>query len=277
MDILATLTRTVDVYLPEPHASLLNGILYGEQISKNIPFYDAVHKVGLLHIVVISGTNITLLGGFIYACTAWMGRRASLIVTLLTLIGFVLLVGADPPITRAAIMGSIALIGKLYGRKSHVLYALFLTAAIVAVVKWEWILSVSFQLSFFATFGIILCAKKVGNKEEIEEQQHSFIQKFRGYIASELHTSLAAQMFTVPILFWKFREISLIAPFSNIAVSFIIAPLMVIGCLASVLGSIHPILGLPAAYISFGMLEYVVSVIRFLAGLPFIFFQFHGE
>lgn len=276
MAILSTLTHTINTYLPEPHASLLNGILYGEQLSKDMPFYEAVHKVGLLHMVVISGINITLLGGFVFACTRWMGRKLSLIVTLITILLFVLLVGADPPITRAAIMGSIALIGKLYGRKSYTLYTLFLSAAFIALVKWDWIVSVSFQLSFFATFGIILCAKKADTVKIDQKESRSLLHGLKEYIGSELYTSLSAQIFTLPILFWKFREISLIAPFSNIAVSFIVAPVMVVGCITSILGSVHPILGIPTAYIAYGMLHYLVSVIRTLAALPFIFFQFHG-
>ena len=260
MSILGTLTDTMNVYLPQPHASLINGILYGEQLSRHTPFYEQVHRVGLLHIVVISGTNITLLGGLIHACTLKIvGRKLSLILTILSIIGFVFLVGADPPISRAAIMGCIALIGKLYGRKTYTLYVLLLSGCIVALVKWEWMSSVSFHLSFFATLGIILCARKKkeshGSKGTLEKI--SRFAAIKEYIASDLYTSLSAQVFTVPIIFWKFGEISVIAPFSNIGVSCIVGPLMVIGACASILGSIHPWLGKPCAYISFGLLQYL--------------------
>lgn len=277
MSILLTLTEAVNFYLPQPHASLMNGILYGEQLSRNTPFYEQVHKVGLLHIVVISGTNITLLGGLIHALTLKIfGRIVSLILTLFSICGFVLLVGADPPITRAAIMGCIALTGKLYGRKTYTLYTLFLSGVVVAIFKWEWMSSVSFHLSFFATLGIIVGARKPST-EALSKVPTSKFTAIKDYISSDLYTSLSAQIFTVPIIFWKFKEISLIAPFSNIGVSFIIGPLMVIGAFASILGSIHPILGMPFAYISFGLLHYMVTVIRYLSDIPYIFFAFHGK
>ncbi|MBP9797833.1 ComEC/Rec2 family competence protein [Candidatus Woesebacteria bacterium] len=278
MSILLTLTEAVNFYLPQPHASLMNGILYGEQLSKNTPFYEQVHKVGLLHIVVISGTNITLLGGLIHALTLKIfGRILSLVMTLIAICAFVLLVGADPPITRAAIMGCIALLGKLSGRKTYTLYTLFLSGVVVAIFKWEWMSSVSFHLSFFATLGIILCARKPSGEVPSKTEPKSRFTAIKEYISSDLYTSLSAQIFTVPIIFWKFNEISLIAPFSNIAVSFIIGPLMVIGAFTSILGSIHPLLGKPFAYISFGLLHYMVSLIRYLSDIPYIFFAFHGE
>jgi len=265
------------MYLPQPHASLMNGILYGEQLSKNTPFYDEVHRVGLLHIVVISGTNITLLGGLIHALTLKMfGRKLSLVLTIFSICAFVLLVGADPPITRAAIMGCIALIGRLYGRKTYTLYTLFLSGLVVALFRWEWMSSVSFHLSFFATLGIILCARK-SSVETATQSSVSRLSAIKEYIVTDLYTSLSAQIFTVPIIFWKFKEISLIAPFSNIAVSCIVGPLMIIGACASVLGSINHVLGEPFAYLSFGLLHYMVTVIRYMSRIPYIFFAFHGK
>lgn len=276
MGLLSLLTHTLDLYLPQPHSSLMNGILYGEQLSKDTPFYDQVHRVGLLHIVVISGTNITLLGGLIHACTLKLfGRQLSLVLTLLSICGFVLLVGADPPITRAAIMGCIALIGRLYGRKTYTLYTLFLSGLVVAIFKWEWMSSVSFHLSFFATLGIILCTRK-NNLTDHSQKSSSVWEKLKEYITSDVYTSLSAQIFTVPIIFWKFKEISVIALFSNIAVSCIVGPLMVIGACASILGSINPTIGKPCAYSAFGLLHYMVSCIRILSKLPYIFFSFNG-
>lgn len=276
MSLLSTLTDTITLYLPQPHASLMNGILYGEQLSKNTPFYDQVHRVGLLHIVVISGTNITFLGGLIHAFTRSLcGQKLSLMITLISICGFVLLVGADPPITRAAIMGCIALIGRLYGRKTYTLYTLFLSGLIVAILKWEWMSSVSFHLSFFATLGIIVCARKPSAAPQTQIPTSS-LADIKEYIMTDLYTSLSAQLFTVPIIFWTFGEISFIAPFSNIVISFIIGPLMVIGACASVLGSIHHLFGRPCAYISFGLLHYMVSAIRYMSNIPHIFFSTHG-
>jgi predicted membrane metal-binding protein len=87
-------------------------------------------------------------------------------------------------------------------------------------------------------------------------------------------TSLAAQVFTAPIIFIYFKQISLIAPISNLLVSFTIAPLMIFGFVTSILGRMHPVLGIPTSVVSYGILFYIVKVISLLSSLPGVFIQF---
>ncbi len=81
---------------------------------------------------------------------------------------------------------------------------------------------------------------------------------------------------TTPIIFWYFREISLIAPFSNLAVSFAVPPLMVLGFVTAILGYIHPLLGILPAIMCYTLLEYVIRTIYAMSHLPYIFMSFGG-
>lgn len=255
-------------YLPEPHASLLSGILFGEKLKTSAEFYRAVKQTGLLHIVVLSGINITLLGAMISIFTKNLGRKLSSVITICSIVIFVIFVGPDPPVTRAAIMGSLTLLAIVYERKTLALYMLFLSALIIAVVKWEWIGTVSFQLSFGATLGIML----FGNVPAREPA--GLRGRMLGLMEKELRPSVSAQIITIPIIFWYFKEISLIAPLSNLAVAFIIPPLMIFGMITAILGKLHPILGVLPAYICYGLLHYVVLVIYAMSRIPHIFLDF---
>src|SRR3990172_9310850 len=91
-------TSVINSYLPEPQASLLNGMLFGINLQTSKAFYEQLKIVGLLHIVVLSGINITLLASAISAGTSFFGRLTSSLITILIIIIFIAFVGAKAPI-----------------------------------------------------------------------------------------------------------------------------------------------------------------------------------
>ena len=248
--------RILSSYLPEPHASLISGILFGLPLKTSPIFYNELKRVGLLHLVVLSGSNITIVGNTVGALTGFLPKKASLFAGIISIVAFTVYVGPKPPIVRAAIMGSLALAATVYGKRNSALISLLIAVVGIAVLKSEWISTLSFQLSAAATLGIILFG---GNTKGV---------------AGELRTSLAAQVFTAPLIFFSFREISVISPVSTLLVSFLIAPLMIIGTLTTVAGYIHYSLGLIPGYILFALLQYMLTVIHILSRLPFSFFSF---
>lgn len=260
-------TTVINSYLPEPHASLLNGILFGVNLKTTSGFYDQLKAVGLLHIVVLSGMNITLLAALIGEATLWLGRKLSVIFTAVSIIGFVIFVGPQAPIVRAAIMGILTLVAIVYGKKSIALYSLFISLLVIAIVWPDWLSTISLQLSVGATLGILLFSGTIPN------QRGTLLQELKTEFRSSLRTTLAAQVFTAPLIFIYFREVSLIAPISNVLVSWLIGPLMVLGFAGAILGKISFILGLIPAYLAYGLLAYMVWVIQFLSAIPFTFLK----
>jgi len=251
-------TSVINSYLPEPQASLLNGIIFGVPLKTSRIFYEHLKMVGLLHIVVLSGMNITLLAAIIANLTKFFSKRASILLTILTIILFIIFVGPQAPVVRAGFMGIITLVAILTGRKNYALYSLFLSLIFVAIFWPKWLTSVSLWLSYGATLGIIFFGQTSSRNE----------------LWREMKTSLAAQIFTVPIIFFYFKQISLIAPLSNLLIAELIAPLTVFGFLTAILGKINYFLGLIPAYVCHGMLTYMVWVVETLARLPFVFLQF---
>ena len=261
-------TSVINSYLPEPQASLLNGMLFGINLQTSKAFYEQLKIVGLLHIVVLSGINITLLASAISAGTSFFGRLTSSLITILIIIIFIAFVGAKAPIVRAGFMGILTLVAFWSGRRKQAVYALLLSAIFISVFWPTWLTTVSFQLSFAATLGIIL----FGQTREIKTKNG--FEKILHWSRKELRLSLSAQLFTAPIIFFYFRQVSLVAPLSNLLISFFIAPLMIFGFLTAFLGKLNYSLGLIPAYISYGILSYFVFVIETLSKIPFIYIKF---
>jgi competence protein ComEC len=263
-------TQVINSYLPEPHASLLNGILFGISLKTTKTFYQQLKITGLLHIVVLSGMNITLLSSVVAQATLFFGKQLSLLITILTIIFFILFVGIQAPIIRAGVMGILTLVAILTGRKAYALWFLFISLIPVYLLHIFFpkkITLLSSLLSYGATLGIILFGQSKQTKPKNQWE------KLKNNIKKELRPSFAAQLFTVPIIFIFFKQISLIAPLSNLLVAPMIAPLMIFGFLTAILGKINYFLGLFPSYICYGILTYMIWIIEWLSKLPFAFIQ----
>ncbi len=256
----------VNSYLPEPHASLLNGILFGIPLYTQTTFVQKLRIVGLMHVVVLSGTNITILGYLAGAISQFLGKKLSVCFSIGCIVLFVYFVGPQPPLVRAACMGILSYIAILTGRQYTALWALLLSCLCIAVFFPQWLKTLSFQLSVSATLGIILFGRKQSNNKP-QSVLFSTLQE-------NIRVSCAAQLFTTPILFFAFRKISLISLLANLLVSWTITPIMILGICMSVLGSVHFSFGIPPAYLSFGLLTYFIWIVELLSQIPFAQIQF---
>ena len=142
-----TLTAIVNHVLPEPHAGLLNGILFGTKATLSKELYNALIRTGTLHIVALSGMNITIIALIMRSILLpFVSRRIASALTILGIILFVWFVGASPSVVRAAIMGSISLLAIVLGRQAWSLLSWVLALGIMLVIKPSWIGDISFQL-----------------------------------------------------------------------------------------------------------------------------------
>jgi len=261
-------TSVINGYLPEPHASLLNGILFGINLKTSKAFYEQLKMVGLLHLVVLSGMNITLLASIIAPLTSFLSKPLSLLLTILIIILFIIFVGPEAPIIRAGFMGILTLVAVFYGRKTYALYSLFLSLIFIAIFWPKWLNTISLHLSFGATLGIILFGQ-VKNKRLKNFADFLWLSFWK-----QFKPSLAAQIFTAPLIFIYFKQISLISPFANLLVAPIVPSLMVFGLAAAILGKINFYLGFLPAWICYLLLSYAVFIIETLSKIPGVFVKF---
>lgn len=258
-----TLTSVINQLLPEPHAGLLAGLLFGTKANLSKELYDALIRSGTLHIVALSGMNISILSRLIaHTLLPMIGRRTASLLTLLLIIWFVWFVGPSASIVRAAIMGSISLLAVLLGRQYWAFLSWVLAVGIMLLLNLNWLFDLSFQLSALATLGIIL----FGRNEKSENKSNSLVWSF---ISTDLRLTLAAQVFTIPLILFHFHRISLISPVSNVLIGWLIGPLTGLGWVTALAGWVWIPFGQMVAWVDWVLLQYLLWAVNFTSRLPF--------
>lgn len=261
--IRANLIEKINIFLPSPQSSLVAGILLGQDAIGG-SFLEDLRKTGLIHIVVVSGQNISILAGMALAILApLIGRRKAIVVAGILVVIYTLMVGAQPPVVRAAIMGILAFSALCFGRQVWSVWILGLTGLLMVLVDPTLPFSISFQLSMAATFGVIAVAPRLEEK----------FKRLPNIVKSDLAVSLSAYLMTLPIIVYHFGQASLVAPVANLLVIWLVAPIMFLGMIMVAVGSILPIFGMIIGWILWVPTSFFVTVAQSFASLPFASFS----
>lgn len=249
--------------LGEPHAALAEGLVVGEKAALGKGLLDDFRTVGLIHIVVLSGFNITIVAAAMRRILSlFLPRVWGIAIGGIGMVLFCVLVGGGATVIRSCFMGGIGLSADLIRRDYNVVRALAL-AAMVMLIQNPLILlhDPSFQLSFLATFGLILLAGPI-------ESRLGFIPDrlgMRGIIAATLST----QIFVSPFILYAMGQISLIGAVVNILVlPFIPATMLFVfmtGAVGFVSGAVSQLFG----WIAHILLSYELFMVERFARIPF--------
>ncbi|MDD3481233.1 MAG: ComEC/Rec2 family competence protein, partial [Patescibacteria group bacterium] len=104
--------------LPEPEAGLLSGILLGSRADLSDEVTDLLAKVGLIHIIALSGYNITIIANMMRKIGQRLSPKVAYYFSIFGIWAFVFATGLSASVVRAAIMGSLLLLAGKIGRKS---------------------------------------------------------------------------------------------------------------------------------------------------------------
>ncbi len=248
----------INKFLPEPQASLMDGLLLG--VNKDLPadFQTALRKTGTIHVVVVSGYNISVVGGFFLLLAGVIKRRYTLVLALGAIVFYTLMTGASAPTVRAAIMGVLAFLAMLTGRQNWPFYSLLLAAFIMLLVSPRVISEIGFQLSFLATAGIILFEDKIS----------PFFKNAPSPFGEDLITTLSAQVLVIPIIFYNFGQVSIISPIVNALVLWTVPLATLLGFGIAFFGLLFEPLGQLLAWIAWVPLSIFVWLVEALAKAP---------
>lgn len=252
---VSSLTGVLARLLPEPHAGLLSGILFGTRATMTKELIDAFVTTGTIHIVALSGQNLSIFTGTLASwLSSLVSRRIASLLIIFMLVGFLWFVGPSPSIVRAVIMGSLTLLAVIFGRRNLSLFSLLLAVSIMLLLNPLWISDLSFQLSVLATLGIILFGGA---------------GRSANFVVSELRITLAAQLLTTPLIFFHFHRLSLIAPITNVLIGWTMPFIMGFGWMAAIAGYLWLPLGFLPAWCSWVLLSYVLRIVEVTAKVPF--------
>jgi competence protein ComEC len=259
---------------PDPEASLFGGILLGAEGGIAEEVYQAFRDTGTAHVIVISGFNITILAGMLVVVFSrllgrgQLGVRRAVVVAFAGIFLYAVLVGGEAAVVRAAIMGVVGLFGSLVGRRQAGLNTLAFVAGGMAAVSPNVLWDVGFQLSFAATLGLVLYATPL---------QEAFVRLAARYIPQETAQklarpvgeyflfTLAAQVLVIPISLVYFQRLSVIALIANPLVLPAQPPLMVLGGLSVLVGTVYLPLGQVLAWMAWPFAAYTIRIVELLA------------
>ncbi len=234
-----------------PHSSLIAGMALGSKSLIGYDFWERLKQTGTAHVVVASGTNIALVGGVIVALAPYVGRKKALAGASIFIWLYVLLVGFDPPIVRAGIMGSITFLAQSLGRERAALRSLVITAVVMLFISPLWIADVGFLLSFSATLSLIL----------FEAPLNRLIHFLPNIIREAVATSLAAQIVVTPLLLVVFGAINPLSPVINALISPVIAPITVLSLVSLTISLVAPSIAQLMVYMILPLTTWFVAII----------------
>lgn len=256
----------------DPEASLLAGILLGVDTGLPARLDQAFVDTGTAHIIAISGFNIAIIAGvMVWIFGRLFGRRLGAVLSILGIIFYTVLVGGGASVVRAAIMGAFSIFALQLGRRQDGLTGLAAAAALMLMINPLTLWDVGFQLSFFATLGLILYAAP------FQAAAERFVGRFlpssdaaktAALLGEFVLLTLAAQLTTLPIVAYHFQQISLVSFIANPFILPAQPAVMMLGGVAVFVSLLIFPLGQLLAWLAWPLTAYTIRMVELFDSLP---------
>lgn len=228
---------TIQTYFPSPHSELLAGMVLGIDELKMVPsFKKALVDTGTIHVVVVSGFNISLVGGMLLRMLGPVYSRRNLVICQSMTLLYAVVTGFEAPVVRAWIMSSIFLYHKYSGSRVDGFRVLMFCACLMILITPKYFFEASFQLSFSATLGLILFGNFFTN----------LVEKILGKdtpMVDDISATFAAQVFVWPIILNMTGKFSLLGLIVNPLILWTVP-------IATILGSAFLLVAMPLGFVA---------------------------
>ena len=247
--------------LPDPQASLGIGYILGQKRALPADFEAALLTVGLTHVVVASGYNLTILVRVSRRLFERVSRYMAALASGTLIVAFVGITGLSPSMSRAGLVAGLSLIAWYYGRTIHPAVLLVVTAAISVLVQPSYLWGdVGWMLSFASFAGVMFLAPLL--------QVYFYGDKKPGLVRQLLGETFSAQVLTLPLILVTFGVISNVALVANLLVLPLVPLAMLLTFVAGLAAMWLPWLAGPVALPAYWLLSYMTWIIELLAELP---------
>jgi competence protein ComEC len=260
-DIRERFSEAVRRVIVEPMASLGLGFVVGQRSTLPDTLDEQLKVVGLTHIVVASGYNLTILVRFMMRLLARYSRYLAFVSSLLMILAFVLFSGLSPSMNRAVIVTVLSLLAWYVGRRFHPVLLIAYVAAATALVNPMYVWAdLGWYLSFFAFGGILIVAPLAMKLLYRRRRPSSFEQL--------VIETMSAELTALPLIAFAFATLPVFGLLANVLVAPFIPAAMALTAMSGVLGmvsmTISSVVALPATV----LIGYMVAVVEWLAVLP---------
>ncbi len=241
--------------------TLVPALVVGDDQGMPVDLVSDFKASGLTHLLAVSGTNLTLVAGFVLVIARWLGVRARglVVVGVLGVIGFVLLARTEPSVVRAAAMGSVALVGMGSNGREKGVRALGVAVLVLLVLDPWLVLSLGFVLSALATAGILFLAPP---------WRDALATWLPRWLAEAVAVPLAAQLACTPVVAAISGQVSLVAVAANMVVAPAVGPATVLGLVGGLLMLVFEPLGVLLGRVAGWCAWWIIAVAGRSADLP---------
>jgi competence protein ComEC len=249
--------------------ALVEGVLLGDDTGLTPGLKNAFRRSGLYHLLAVSGQNVVLLAGGMFGL-AWLlgiGRTWAHVAALAAIGGYVVAVGPQPSVIRAAVSGAAVSVAWLAARERDPWHVLLLAAVVLLGWNPYTLFDAGFQLSFAAVIAIFLAVGPL-------------LRELEGYpvpssLGAALAVSAACSVATTPILWLQFGAVPLLGIVANALVEPAVGPLLGLAFAAAAVDPVAPPLAAALAWLNGWVAAYIALCARAVAAMPVA--QAHGR
>jgi competence protein ComEC len=256
------LRRSSSPGLTGERRALVEGVLLGDDGGLSEGSKQAFRRSGLYHLLAVSGQNVVLLAGGVLALAVVLGiGRAWAHLGALAAIGaYVLAVGPQPSVIRAAIAGAAVSVAWLAGRLRDAWHLLLVAACVLLAWNPYTLFDAGFQLSFGAVAAIFVLGGP-------------FLRVLEGYpmpgwLRSALAISAACTLATAPILWLEFGRVPLYGVAANALVEPAVPLLLGLSFTAAAIAPLAPIVAVALPWVNGWVAVYITTCARMVSALP---------
>ncbi len=231
--------------------------------------YTAISEVGLAHLFAVSGLHCAFLISLISFLIPPRRRRLTCGIGIGVLVFYAIMVGLTPSVVRACIMQSFLLLAPLFKRDSDPMTGLGAALLVILLGNPFAAASISLQLSFAATMGILCISGKIYRVTTAWcKDKKRWLRAIWGFMMAMVASSLGALVFTVPLTAYYFNTFDLIAPISSLLCLAAASWNFIVGFVTVLLSLVYLPLAKIVGTLSWLLVHYVLWMSRKLMAFP---------
>jgi competence protein ComEC len=215
--------------LPSATAAMIRGASIGDTSTFTPATLDVFRRSGLSHVLAVSGTNVAIVMGALLLVLKRMGVRLQAAAGAFGIVLFVLVVGPEPSVLRAAVMAGISLLALVGGRTAESFRALAVALIVLIAIQPGLVRSIGLHLSAAATGGIVLFAPAISRR----------LIRLPEQLSLPLAAGISAQVAVAPLLAAGFGSLPVIGLLSNLLALPAVAPVTLLGICSATVGALY--------------------------------------
>lgn len=253
--------REAVAHRPADQSALVPALVDGDDGGLSPSLEEDFRATGLTHLTAVSGTNLTLVVGFLLVVARWCRVRGRwlYVVGAVGIVGFVLLARTEPSVLRAAVMGSVGLVALGGNGRNRAVRGLGVAVLVLLLAQPRLAVSVGFALSVLATAGIVLLAP--GWRDALA----GWLPR---WLAEAIAVPAAAQLAVTPLVAAISGQVSLVAVGANLLVAPVVGPATVCGLAAGLVTLVSEAVGRLLGTGAGWCVAWIILVARRGADLP---------